>query len=173
MFETFNVPAMCTVIQEVFPFYAFGRSWELLLIHGDKVIHTVPIYEKRTILHPDLAGHDFTDYLMNIITERKYSFTITIECEIIRNVKGKAFEKEMQSYILEKSYKLPDGQSHYYWKWKIQICWNHHSLLWNLISMKQLWYLKRIFMEMLSFSDGSQCFNYNHVLLKLKKLYKY
>jgi len=134
MFETFNVPAMYTVIQA---FYAFGRSWELLLIHGDEVIHTVPIYEKRTILHPDLAGHDFTDYLMNIITERKYSFTITIECEIIRNVKGKAFEKEMQSYILEKSYKLPDGQSHYYWKWKIQICWNPFS---TIIPCYGIWY---------------------------------
>ncbi|KAH7296197.1 hypothetical protein KP509_26G012800 [Ceratopteris richardii] len=124
MFDSFNTPAMYIAIQSVLSLYASGKMTGIVLDSGDGVTHAVPVRDgyalSHNVLQFSLAGHDLSDVLMKLLTERGYSFKSFAEKEAVRNIKEKLgyvaldFEQEVDaaktSSSLEKSYELPDGK---------------------------------------------------------------
>jgi len=124
MFEVFNVPAFYMAIQGVLALYASGRTTGIVLDSGDGVMHSIPIYEGYALPHAlfrvDIGGQDLTIHLMNLLTERGYTFTTTAEREIVKDIKERLcyvsldFERDIataaSSSTLLKTYELPDGQ---------------------------------------------------------------
>jgi actin beta/gamma 1 len=124
MFETFGVPAMYVAIQAVLSLYALGRTTGIVFESGDGVSQVVPIWEgvviEHAILRLNVAGRDLTDWMVKLLAKRGYSFTYTVDREIVREIKEKLayvaldFDQEMQtaslSSALEKSYECPAGE---------------------------------------------------------------
>eukprot|EP00871_Galdieria_phlegrea_P004185 jgi/Galph1/4768/GphlegSOOS_G3481.1 len=129
MFETFHAPAMYIAIQAVLSLYSSGRTSGLVLDSGDGVTHIVPRYQKtysfwtidlKICYRLDLAGRNLTEYLVNILKERGYSFTTSAEREIMisfsketntfRTLTMKWRKQRKKPSLVEKSYELPDGQ---------------------------------------------------------------
>jgi len=91
MFETYNVPAFYLANTAELALYASGRTTGIVLESGDGVTHAVPIYEGHALPHAtqrlELGGSDLTGYLMELLTERGYSFTTSRERQLVSGIK--------------------------------------------------------------------------------------
>eukprot|EP01043_Picozoa_sp_COSAG02_P021759 COSAG02_NODE_1114_length_14502_cov_140.830035_7_plen_598_part_00 len=122
-FETFKTPAFYLENTATLALYASGRTTGVVLQIGESTIWQVPIYEGHvltwSVINPahmdQISGQKLTDYMMELLAERGYSFTTTIEREIVRDIKEKFcyiasdFEAEMQKAttspaLVEKTY---------------------------------------------------------------------
>ena len=81
--KNLNLPAI-HAIQTVLSLYASG------LITSEGVSHGVPVYEGNALpkarIRLNLAGYEFTDYLMKILTGRGFSFNTIAEREIVCDI---------------------------------------------------------------------------------------
>ncbi|KAK3089582.1 hypothetical protein FSP39_004812 [Pinctada imbricata] len=119
MFESFSVPAMYVSLQAILAIYASGRGSCIVLDCGDGVANVVPLYEGYTTpdayQRVDIGGRDLTENMMEMLTERGYSFSSTNEREIVREMKEKLcyvaldFDEEKRS-CRQQNYELPDGE---------------------------------------------------------------
>ena len=105
--------------EEIMFLCALRRTKDAVTISGCSPFHTVPIYEACALNHAFLqAGFDFTEDLMKVVTERKYSFTAAAERRFVRVVKEKPcytclhFDTEYKSLAqidMDKTDVVPDG----------------------------------------------------------------
>lgn len=122
LFETFNVPAAYAMPTAPLALYASGYTTGVSVEIGESRINVVPVYEGCVLPHAvvtlPFGGRDMTDYLMKIMSERGYSFTTTVERDIVRDIKEKfAFvahnfvaETQKDPSLIQQGYELPDGQ---------------------------------------------------------------
>lgn len=123
MFENFGVPSLYVGNGQVFSLYSSGRITGLVLDAGEKMIHSVPIYEGHAIDHGIIklwfGGRDLTDYFSVLLKERDIMFVTGAEREIIQDVKERHcyialdFDEEsvksQKSDVCDVKYELPDG----------------------------------------------------------------
>eukprot|EP01084_Bolivina_argentea_P175440 303820_1 len=122
MFETFNVPSMCIAMENVLSLYASGRYTGIVINSGHTVTNAVPIYcghpLKHAITKTNIGGVHLTNYLMNVLQKKGYSFSTFAERDSVRDIKEKLgyvaidYDKELCKLRkdIEKQYELPDGQ---------------------------------------------------------------
>ena len=100
--------------------HASGRTSDIVTDSGDSLSHTVLIYEGYALHHAILpsAGRDLSEYAMKNLTERRYSFTLSADREVARNVKEKLcytgfdYDTQIKSAAevnKEKTNELPDS----------------------------------------------------------------
>lgn len=71
--------------------FASGRTTGIVLDAGDGGTRSTSVYGGHAILHActkiDLSGRNLTDYLMQIFSERGYSYSTDRERDIVKNIK--------------------------------------------------------------------------------------
>ena len=78
-------------VQGVLALYSTGSLTGCVLDCGEGLTSAVPVYDGYAISHAmqrmNFGGSDVTDHLVNILTERGYTFTTAAEREIVREIK--------------------------------------------------------------------------------------
>jgi actin-related protein len=119
MFSTFNVPALAFASQASLALYSSAKTSGIVVDCGHGASHVVPIYEgyvlPHAILSLNVSGSNLTDYMLQLLVERGFSFTCqTSEVEVVRDIKEKlcfvALDPDEQQ-TAEEPYELPGGDA--------------------------------------------------------------
>ncbi|XP_025198166.1 actin-like [Melanaphis sacchari] len=121
MFELFNVPKTAVIPKSVLALYSSGRTTGLMVDSGNDYTQVIPIFDGYPSHHAvqtmSVGGWHITQYLMELLNQRGYSFDSSKDFEILNDIKEKLcyfalnfkFEKDMYTKEKEKEYTLPDG----------------------------------------------------------------
>jgi actin-related protein len=113
--------ALFIAVSAALALFCSGRTTGLVVDAGNETTHLVPVYQGCVLTHGiqrlDLGGNNLNDYLMQLLTERGFSFTGGSDRSILRDIKEKMsfvaldFEAECKNPTHPpKMYELPDGQ---------------------------------------------------------------
>jgi hypothetical protein len=103
---------------------ATGESCGLVCDSGEYITYCVPIYNNESIpnatVKMELGGRDISNYLIELLSEKGYNFSISKNKKFIDEIKenlcfiAKDYAEENKSEnfkFIEKSYSLPDGEN--------------------------------------------------------------
>ena len=124
MFEKFNVPGLYISMTSVLSIYDAGRTSGMAVDSGEIITNFVPVYEgfafPSAIVKSETGGQILTNYLISLLTEKKYNINTTTKKLKVNEIKEKYcrvsydFENEMREAgeegNLEERVKLPDGE---------------------------------------------------------------
>ena len=124
MFEKFNVPGLYISMTSVLAIYDAGRTSGMAVDSGEVITNFVPVYEgfafPNAISKSETGGQVLTDYLISLLTEKKYNINTTTKKLKINEIKEKYcrvsydFDSEIREAgeegNLEERIKLPDGE---------------------------------------------------------------
>ena len=124
MFEKFNVPGLYIAMTSVLAVYDAGRTSGMAVDSGQIMTNFVPVYEgfafPNAISKSETGGQILTDYLISLLTEKKYNINTTTKKLKINEIKERYckvsydFENEIREAgeegNLEERVKLPDGE---------------------------------------------------------------
>lgn len=132
LFEELRTGSLNVSINGVLSMYASCRTTGLALESGDGLTQVLPIENCKvlsgSVRRFPLAGHDLTEYLVRMLYQRDYYFDVlhhrsivnqikenmcSVALDFARDIKDIAMLERTTSStkFLQKSYKLPDGQS--------------------------------------------------------------
>lgn len=111
MFETFGVPGLYRVNQEVLALYGTGRATGLVVGMGDGNTNIAPINEGFVLRSPiptiNITGRDITSYLGHLFNRKGYNFSESAEYRILREIKEQfcylTLDPEKRRRLIEKN----------------------------------------------------------------------
>lgn len=124
MFEKLNIPGLYIAMTSVLAIYDAGRTSGMAVDSGEVITNFVPVYEgfafPNAISKNETGGKVLTDYLILLITDKKYNINTAAKKLKINDIKEKYcrvsydFENEIREAgeggTLEEKVKLPDGE---------------------------------------------------------------
>lgn len=121
MFELFNVPNTALTSKSVLSLYSNAKTTGLVVDSGCDSTQVIPILNgfqiPNTMQSIPVGGRHVTQYMMQLVNDRGYSFTTSKDLEKVIDLKEKLcycaldFNNELatSSREMDQQYKLPDG----------------------------------------------------------------
>ena len=120
LFETFQIPSLYLASCQVLSLFSQGCTTGVAVDSGSMSTYAVPVfkgqYNKDSIVHISAGGRDLTSYMLNLLTERGYSFCCIGDEVFAKDIKEKlsyiALDFGIKLSLPEtlQMYELPDGQ---------------------------------------------------------------
>lgn len=124
MFEKYQFKGVYVAIQAILTLYAQGLLTGVVVDSGDGVTHVVPVCEGYSLSHNmkriDVAGRNVTQYLMQLLLLRGYTFNQTADLMTVQEMKEKlcyaAYDLAAEERLANETttvcakYQLPDGR---------------------------------------------------------------